>query len=452
VIFFGGRLIYRIGAILLLSFGAMILLSALTLNIDRNAQADRPNLWPTTDQIVALVGLIERHPLDRPALLNAANSPEIRFRITEQFAAPAGSRPLSAIARAVRDALSSEPARIVEAHGRIEGSTFAQWQWLQFYNAPDAAFLLAVGLQEGGFLIVETRGDLGRKLFGVPPGFLVGLTGALLGFMAIVGVFLETRPLLRLTAAVRAFAETAVPQCLPSNGASDVRELTAAIRDMQSRIADLLRERTLLIGAVSHDLRTYITRLRLRAELMDDSHPKDAVVRDLDEMAELIDQAIAVARNEGEVRSDARVDVTALMDELIEARNDARLVWQRPSAGCLVLGDPLALKRAIDNVVSNALRYANGGHVRLGSANGWVHIVVDDAGVGIPPDERRRVLEPFYRIDSSRSRATAGAGLGLSITHQVTIRHGGRLELDRSPLGGLRVTISLPAAPGDRYI
>jgi signal transduction histidine kinase len=231
-------------------------------------------------------------------------------------------------------------------------------------------------------------------------------------------------------------------------GAPEIRKLISAVNDMQSRIAALVKGRTMLLGAISHDLKTYITRLRLRAEGLDDER-RERATRDLEDMTALIDDAIAVARGATVSDRRERVDLMALVRVEAAERPDRSIEIEElaQNTECTVLGDPVALHRVLANLLDNALRHGTRAAVSVDCREQVVAIAVDDDGPGIPDAEREAVFEPFYRLETSRSRTTGGSGLGLAIVRQIVAAHGGTIAIGTSPLGGARLALTLPRAP-----
>jgi signal transduction histidine kinase len=202
----------------------------------------------------------------------------------------------------------------------------------------------------------------------------------------------------------------------------------------------------MLLGAVSHDLKTYITRLRLRMEAIESEDQRTRAERDLDDMTALIDDALSVAR--GTTLSDRReqIDVRALAAEEIAQRQDSAIeLVPCAEAEAHVRGDPVALRRVIGNLLDNARRHGSRCRVSVLPAGRMITIAVEDDGPGIPEAEREAVFEPFYRLEKSRSRTTGGSGLGLAIARQIAEVHGGTIRLGASALGGLSASLQLPA-------
>ncbi len=281
---------------------------------------------------------------------------------------------------------------------------------------------------------------------GRPPPF-----GMLFQFAAIVaaswvGARVLARPVQQLArGAGRLTQDVHAPPLDEQGGPNEAREAARAFNRMQQRIQTQLAQQARFLAAVSHDLRTPLTRMALRIERLDDADTSRRLRQDLAEMNALIDATLGYLRErEGAVGPRQRVDIAALVQAVVD---DAMELGQQVS--CSGSAQPLAvypaeLRRALVNLIENAHRYGGGARVALTDAPDKVVIDVDDDGPGIPPDELGRVMEPFYRIESSRSRATGGVGMGLAIAADAVARHGGELMLENRPEGGLRATVTLP--------
>ncbi|HUJ36706.1 MAG TPA: ATP-binding protein [Hyphomicrobium sp.] len=321
-----------------------------------------------------------------------------------------------------------------------------RWRQLhlgQYWLASREPLKVAIGLSTGGYAVLESRGEIGPRVWGMPAGFTIGALGALVGLAAIVAIMREGRPLRRLAGSVARFADRAVPDPVEPAGAPEMRRLIGAVNEMQERIAGLVKGRTILLGAISHDVKTFLTRLRLRVETIPDAEQRARAVRDLDDMTALVEDAIALARGAAVSERRENVDLAALLREEIGNRAGACLT--EISLGPVILrGDAVALRRLFANLVDNALRYGTHAAVTVERAPSAVAVLVDDDGPGIPALERAAVFEPFYRIEGSRSRATGGAGLGLAIARAIAEAHGGKIGAEAAPSGGARIRVLLP--------
>jgi signal transduction histidine kinase len=216
---------------------------------------------------------------------------------------------------------------------------------------------------------------------------------------------------------------------------------------MQSRLRAFVDDRTRMLAAISHDLRTPLTRLRLRAEAIPEADERARACADIDEMERMVAETLSFARADALEARPERFDLAALVQSLVDDRSDlgADIAFDGPDT-LAVEGRPGALRRAIANLMDNALAHGTRARARLSAADGRVDFVVEDDGPGLPEDQLERVFAPFYRVETSRSRDTGGVGLGLAVARDVARAHGGEVMLANMPGGGLRATLSLPAA------
>ena len=278
------------------------------------------------------------------------------------------------------------------------------------------------------------------------PAFILELGVATLVLTGVAVIFIrnQVRSIERLAAAAEAFGKGEDAPRFHPHGAREVREAGHAFLDMRARIARHLEQRTTLLAAVSHDLRTPLTRLKLEVALAEPSPRFDAISRDLAEMEHMVEEYLDFARGEGgEIAVDTALD--ALLAEVADAaRRSGAALELEPACGLQARLRPNAVKRALSNLVLNASAHG-AARVRLGVTPypTGVELVVDDDGPGIAPDQYAEAFKPFARLDPSR-RNVKGVGLGLAIARDVARAHGGDVTLDRSPLGGLRAVMRLP--------
>jgi signal transduction histidine kinase len=293
----------------------------------------------------------------------------------------------------------------------------------------------------------------------LPPEALVrlALQVLLLGACVLLAVRLVTRPLATLATAAARLGDDPEAPPLPEQGPSEVRHAAAAFNAMQRRLAaqtaERIAERVQILAAVSHDLQSPITRLRLRSELLPDDGPGGLRARlqsDLDEMQQLVDSGLAYARSAHAALEPPRaVDVAALLDAIACDRADAaQAVAWTPAAPCVLPTRPEALKRIVGNLLDNALKFAGEAELALehDEQAGAVLIAVRDRGPGIAADQLAQALQPFVRGEPSRNRATGGSGLGLAIVQRLAEAIGARFELLPREGGGLQALLWLPAA------
>lgn len=316
-----------------------------------------------------------------------------------------------------------------------------------FPDHPRPALFARVQLADGSSIVFSYLPP--SALGGVPPRVLIHLLSQLIiiVILTLIAVRSVTRPLSDLAGAAERIGANVNSPPLAESGPAEVRYAARAFNRMQSRILTYLRDRTRLLAAISHDLKTPITRLRLRCELLADDHIREKFVRDLQEMEAMVGRALEYAKGTDVREPSQPINVVALVESLQEDYQEAGAeVALEGSAGPLV-GRPLAIKRCLGNLIDNALKY--GGHARiiLSDSKDALTIRIRDGGNGIPDELLERVFDPFFRIEESRNRDTGGTGLGLSIARNVAETHFGKLILKNVREGGLEATLTFPHQP-----
>jgi signal transduction histidine kinase len=300
---------------------------------------------------------------------------------------------------------------------------------------------------------VPTRDGWLNVAFRIDPGASAGLrvvTWAVLLALLVVGLALlavrhATRPLRLLAAAAERLGRDPDAPPVEARGGREVALAVRSFNEMQRRLRALLDDRRRMLGALSHDLRTQLTRLRLRLETLPDPEQRRLATVEMDTMQAMVDGALAFARDDAADESPRDLDLAALLATLCDEREDLGEAVSFEGPGRLRLrGRPVALRRAFDNLIGNAVRYGGGAEVRLAEAGASARVTIADRGPGIPAAERTRVLEPFVRLDPSRSGETGGAGLGLAVAAGAIRLHGGDLAFDDRQGGGLLATVTLP--------
>lgn len=267
----------------------------------------------------------------------------------------------------------------------------------------------------------------------------------LIACVAWFAVRLALRPLQRMTAAAEAFGNDIHHPPLDAQGPSEVRQAAKAFNRMQERIREMMAERTQILAAVTHDLKTPLTRMRLRLEGCSDEALREKLGGDLVAMQRLVDEGLELARSMQSAEPAVRLDLDALLSAIADDAADAgQAVRHAGGDGVQVTCKPSALRRAVENLVDNALKYGGGARLSLTVADGAARIRVSDDGPGIPEERLGEVLRPFVRLESSRSRESGGTGLGLAIASNLVGAQGGRLELANRAGGGLDAMIVLP--------
>ncbi len=258
-----------------------------------------------------------------------------------------------------------------------------------------------------------------------------------------------TRPVRDLAAAAERLGRDVNAPALPETGPREVAQAAAAFNGMASNIRRFVADRTQMLAAIGHDLRTPITRLRLRAEFMEDEEQQRRMLADLAEMEAMIAATLAFARDDAGAEPATAVDLAALartvLDEAADATPDLadQIAYMGPEHLVVALR-PLAMKRALGNLVANALKYGGAARFAIEPRGAGAVIVIEDDGPGIPESALDEVFQPFRRIEGSRNRETGGTGLGLTIARSILRAHGGEVTLRNREGGGLRVVATLP--------
>ncbi|MFL2815236.1 MAG: ATP-binding protein [Candidatus Puniceispirillales bacterium] len=267
----------------------------------------------------------------------------------------------------------------------------------------------------------------------------------LLFALTLIFISAQVRPIKRLARTAYNLGIGKDIQNIPISGASEVRLATRAVISMASRIRNQMNDRTEMLAGVSHDLRTPLTRLRLQIAMLPKTSEIVSMTKDLEEMENMISEYLSFAKN-NIVEPMSEVDLNKLFHEIIEQFKSSKFrVKLKISPTNLTFSlRPQSFKRAMVNIISNAQRYAKNSEILIRKTEDTLLIFIDDDGPGIGIESREDVLKPFYRLETSRNKNTGGTGLGLSIANNITLSHGGSLELKKSPLKGLRVKISLP--------
>ena len=309
------------------------------------------------------------------------------------------------------------------------------------------ALRLSVRLTDGAVLVMDRRPPQSARHFlgraALAGAALSGVMLLMLGF----AVRQATGPVAALAREVARFGEALDAKALPLAGPREIRLLSSAFNAMQDRIRGLMDERTRILAAIAHDLRTYLTRLTLRAEFIGDPEQRRKAAADLAEMSQLLDDTLLFSgQDAGRGQGAVRIDLGAELQAVAALRREmGQAVVLGETLGA-VRAAPLALRRMLDNLVDNALRYGGTATLASSLAGDHVEIRVLDDGPGAPEPALARFTEPFERGEASRNRGTGGAGLGLAIVKALAQGQGGELTLTNRPEGGLQATVRLPAA------
>lgn len=312
--------------------------------------------------------------------------------------------------------------------------------------APDWSHVVATPLEGRGWLIVPIL-DL------PPPGEGLSVIIRWLALLTIgaaaIALFVANRmvrPLVLLESTVESVGPDAILPVLPEEGPAEVRATAKAINSLSARLKSAVESRMRLVAAAGHDLRTPITRLRLRVEFIADQEEKEAWLRDIDELERIADSAIQLVREESEKAPVQELDLGDLVRQIASDLRDQGLDVEVTDAETVtVRTGRLALSRALRNLIINAATHGVRARVSIKESNGKALVVVSDEGPGIPEDMLGRVFEPFFRADPARRQSIPGAGLGLTIAHEIIQRAGGTIRIRNAVGRGLVQEVELPA-------
>ncbi|NVN65127.1 HAMP domain-containing protein [Pseudomonas putida] len=391
--------------------------------------SSRSMMLSNLEQDVATsVAILDRLPAaERAAWLPRLERRTYRYRLDQGLAGeamPSSDPPMAA-------------ASIVKAIGSDYRLTFLE------IPGPNAHFQAHLNLADGAPLTIDVTPTPVPVARWLPVVLLIQL--AVLLLCTWLAVRLAIGPLTRLAQAVDNLDPDQPGVQLDESGPREVRYAAVAFNALQARIAAHLKERMQLLAAISHDLQTPITRMKLRVEVMDEGVERDKFWNDLDEMEHLVREGVAYARSmDSSTEATCRVNLDAFLDSLVfDYQDSGAQVERHGNSGTLLETRPHALRRVLVNLVDNALKFAGAAELQVSCEGSTTIIRVLDNGPGIPGDELDEVLKPFYRVEGSRNRSTGGTGLGLAIAHQLIQAMGGRLTLSNREQGGLCAQIEL---------
>ena len=308
-------------------------------------------------------------------------------------------------------------------------------------------FTASVALADGRWLNVAVGPPPGAPAWGLAFVAVFLLSALGIAAMAVLTGRRLARPMRGLANAAGRLGRGEAVADLAEAGPAEIRETVRAFNLMRARLDRYVADRTAMLAAVSHDLRTPITSLRLHAEFVEDAETKAKILAALDEMQRMTGDALTFIREDAHREETRTVDLHALLDsvaaDLAELGHDIAVAEsERVLAACR----PAVLRRALRNLLENAAAYGGRAAARIERDGPEIRVVVEDEGPGIPEDELERVFEPFVRLEASRSRDTGGSGLGLAISRSIVRAHGGDIRLENRAGGGLRATVALPGA------
>jgi signal transduction histidine kinase len=424
----------RVAGVLLIGLLAAQWISEQLYQEERERLLSHLIAGPLVQRLETVAERLDRTPRgDRAALLQILVTPRITFSLVKR---PVEGTPSGALGKL--------QARLRQEMGPLRRVAVAAGPDETPAGVP-VLTRISFALSDGQVVLATHRypGDEGV----VPSRHLPLLTGY---FIAIAILTLgamrwAVQPLRRLARQADALGRDLGGPPLPEAGPREVRQAAHAFNTMQSRLASYLEDRLRILAAVSHDLKTPITRLKLRAEMLPDEAQREKILRDLGEMETMIGATLDFLRGEARKEASVPLDINALLSTL---RDDMEALGERVE----VLGEareplparPQALKRCLSNLLENAVRYGGHARVTVEDSPQALAIRIEDEGPGIPDGMLEQMFEAFRRGEDSRNRATGGVGLGLAIARNLARAHGGEVALANRPEGGLRVSVTLP--------
>ena len=446
------------GRTLAIVLGITVLLiagSAILLQDERNTRFDEQNRFSLLNNISTLVDLVE-----------GARSAE-RLRIVERFSKPlfhASLSDLPIVARPPRHGMEhflalrlrsqlNLPAdeinvRIGTGHIDDDEEVHGEHMWREqrhslMHEMGEMQYSIRLG--DGSWLNILIDNSQAP-----PPwaGKTIGLLILLMLALITGGMFLSqrmARPMAQLAKAADRLGLGQANAALEETGPREVRQTIRAFNRMKDRLQKHIRDRTLMLAAVSHDLRTPITTLRLRAEYIEDEEMRNKTMATLGEMEAILSATLGFARDDAADESARPTDLPALLQSLVDDHVDlgGSASYHGPEKLTFTC-QPVALRRALNNLIENALKYGGSAEVHLSQQKAGIEICIDDNGPGIPEDRLADVFTPFFRLDQARSSHTGGTGLGLSVALTIAHAHGGELSLINRQGGGIRARLVLP--------
>ena len=460
----------RLSLVLLAGLVVAQLLSASILLRDRGQtlyHSIRGDLVKRTAGIARLLDILQPH--ERRRLLPLFNTPETRIRLVDIASDMAaadteegktaksietGLKALLPASREVRVALKGDlnedlgrpvMAGMHRRHMMGRGRMSGPWSYLHGVHAQARSFFIQVQLSDGTWVQFDRR--IPDDLFDQPTRLLLTLAVLLVSavLLSLLAVRWVVRPLRDLRFAAEELGRDIHRSLLPETGPLEVEETARAFNIMQQRIQSFIDDKARVLAAVSHDLKTPLTRLRLRTDLLDDEELRNKLQTDLDDMESMVGASLDYMRGTESHEETRRLDLMALLETIREDALEAG--WQVSLTGRIdnpIQARPTALKRCIANLVENAARYGGGAEVIAANDEHNTHVIIQDRGPGIPDELLEKAFDPFFRIDSSRARHTGGTGLGLGIARNIARAHGGDLVLRNREGGGLSAELMLP--------
>lgn len=449
------NLLGQLFMLILVAFVAAQVTSAWLFADERGEAIRAAQRLETLERAMGVTAALDATPIEnRDDLLSAVNSRLVQFSVNEEPLVEV-DRSILLTERGIADVLNEISGVMVaettiSPHDGQPAEPPMAFAWLhdrmRAAGVAPVEFQLSIPLADGAWLNVSSRFQ--RPGIQRPPAVL----GAMLLSLSLIfaalwgGLRRIMNPLRQLAAAADEFELDTPSSEIPTSGPREVRALSKALTRMQTRLAMMVEDRTRMMAALGHDLRSPITALRLRAEMVDDDEIRARMVATLDEMQEMVEATLSYARGVSIDQPMKKTDLAALVGDLASELSEigTHIVVEAPTP-VVANVRRTAIRRALRNLMENAQRYGGGARVRVRTTGvGQVEVQIDDNGPGIPTGDLERVFDPFTRLEGSRSRETGGVGLGLPIARSILRAHGGDVTLSSHPDGGLRAGVQLP--------
>lgn len=439
------------GRTLLVLFVGLTVSNGLSLGlylVDRTAALDSVGGAHIAERVITVARVLEKAPpAMRERLVDLAGHPAVHMTWNETSTVARGAGP-GWNAGVLQRAFAAHVHQMEdERELRLRTATAADVKPENWPAAGSPGEILQGSLQlaDGSWLNFWAAVEPAESIWST--GFIFTMVFMVISvvLMSIFVVHHLNRPLRIFASAARRLGRDMRAPALEEFGPREVREATQAFNEMQGRIRRLLDDRAHMLYAISHDLRTPITLLRLRAEFVSEEDERAKILATLGDMESMVESILAFARDDPEKEPMRTVDIAALVSSICDDMTDAGLTVdysgpERLNYECRAS----SIKRALTNIIDNAIKYGGVAHVCLEDDAEAITVVVDDEGPGIPAVQLDLVFTPFYRVEESRNAETGGTGLGLAVARTSIVAHGGRVVLENRPEGGLRATVRLP--------
>jgi signal transduction histidine kinase len=441
------------GRIVLILAGGFLAIQLITTAIaisDRSALVFRSSANQAATRIGDVVRtMTAANPAERTRIMQAISTDTLKVTYGKPAASGASAGEESELMTTARDALALALApgvgfRVIDAHPVYLNAD--SWYAREFRERPGVRMHATVLLPDGVWITVESIDPARTTQWVIRMFRNLAIVDGVMVVLCFLAVRLVTQPLSILASAAEDLGRNIDRPPLPERGANELVRASRALNVMQDRLKRYVDTRIKVLAAMSHDLKTPITRMRLRAEMLDDMHVKAKFTKDLDELQQMVGSTLDYMRGLSEGGEALQpIDVAALVSSLKEDAEEAgHTVTVSGDARSPVMGRAQALKRCLQNLIDNALAYGRRADITLRDEGGALAIAISDDGPGIPEGDIERVFEPFYRVEGSRNRNTGGSGLGLSIARNIAQAHGGSVRLRNLARGGLEATLRIP--------